>query len=238
MALLLDGNQEAARRKLAEVDYSLQSFTDEVSGRRFAEVSDAAAFTGGRSRGWGRVYVDLSTPIRWSVQVPHPIADENTERVGAEVLRGEPGGVLVLAGAHRNAGKGNAADVAHRTDSVFHSVIDELIKRKMPGVQLHGFANESFPEFDVVVSTGAGDRAVADARLLSKGLRAADLEVCQAWSRKCKLSGTSNEQGLDAAETDARFLHIEMNRGIRTNAESRSEVASAISKLTERWERG
>ncbi|MFJ6935469.1 hypothetical protein [Streptomyces sp. NPDC101132] len=235
MSMLLDGDHEAAKRQLAEVDYGLQTFTDSVSGRRFAEVADTASFTGSRSRGWGRVYLDLTEPVRWSVQVPHPVADENTEDLGARVLRGEPGGVLVLAGAHRTAGTGNAADVAHRTDSVFHSVIDELMRRKLPGVQLHGFANESFPEFDVVVSTGAGDRAVSDAKLLARQLKAGDLEVCPAWARKCKLSGTSNEQGQVAAEERLRFLHIELNRGIRTNSESLDEVAESISVLTRRW---
>ncbi|MEV7416880.1 hypothetical protein [Streptomyces sp. NPDC089919] len=235
VSLLLDGDQAAAKAKLAEVDFTLQTFTDRVSNRRYAEVADAVQATGSRSRGWGRVYVDLSEPVRWSVQVPHPIADENTERLGARVLQGEPGGILVLAGAHRTAGVGNSADVAHRTDSVFHSVIDELMRRKLPGVQLHGFANESFPEYDVVVSTGAGDRAVSDAKRLSNGLEDADFAVCQAWARKCKLSGTSNEQGQVAAEERLRFLHIEMNRGIRTNSESLDKVAEAITVLTSRW---
>ena len=100
---------------------------DSVSGRSYAEVADAAARSDGANRGWGRVYVDQGAAPAWIVQVPHPVADQNTERLGARVLRSAPGGVLVLAGAHRNAAEKGAADVAHRTDSVFHDVIAELI---------------------------------------------------------------------------------------------------------------
>ncbi|MEV8532857.1 hypothetical protein [Streptomyces sp. NPDC051211] len=235
VALLLDGRPEEARERLAEVDFVVHSFTDTVSGRRFAEVADGAARGDGANRGWGRVYLDLGAKPSWIVQVPHPIADQETERLGARVLRGAPGGVMVLAGAHRTAGRGDAADVAHRTDSVFHSVIGELMERRLPGVQLHGFANESFPEFDAVISTGAGDRAVSDAKLLSKGLSGEGLEVCRAYARKCKLAGTSNEQGQVAAEERLRFLHIELSRRVRTDDGRLDDVTEAISVLTQRW---
>ncbi|MET9856014.1 hypothetical protein ABZY57_24100 [Streptomyces sp. NPDC006450] len=235
VALLLDGDQEGARERLAEVDFTVQSFTDAASGRHFAEVADAAADSGPKNRGWGRVYVDLGANPSWSVQVPHPIADQETERLGARVLRGAPGGVMVLAGAHRTAGEGDAADVAHRTDSVFHQVIEELMKRRLPGIQLHGFANESFPEFDAVVSTGAGDRAASEARTLSTALTGEGLEVCRAYARKCKLSGTSNEQGLVASEENLRFLHIELARAIRTDDDRVDDVTRAMTALTTRW---
>lgn len=155
VALLLDGDPQAARARLETVGFTLHTVTDGVSGRRYAEVADGAGESGRGSRGWGRVYVDLDHPPRWSVQVPHPIADARTELLGARVLRGAPGGVMVIAGAHRNAAKDGSADMAHRTDSVFHGVIDELMRRELPGIQLHGFANESFPGRDAVVSTGA-----------------------------------------------------------------------------------
>ncbi|MFB6522371.1 hypothetical protein [Streptomyces sp. NPDC056401] len=235
VALLLDGDQEGARKRLAEVDFTVQSFTDTASGRHFAEVADAAGSPGPGNRGWGRVYVALGAKPSWSVQVPHPIADQETERLGARVLRGAPGGVMVLAGAHRTAGEGDSADVAHRTDSVFHQVIEELTKRRLPGVQLHGFANESFPEFDAVVSTGAGDRAISEAKTLSTALTEEGLEVCRAYARKCKLSGTSNEQGQTAADENLRFLHIELARAIRTDNNRITDVTKAITTLTQHW---
>ncbi|NUL33330.1 hypothetical protein HRW09_28145, partial [Streptomyces lunaelactis] len=225
VALLLDGKQDEARTRLAEADFVVKELTDGASGRHFAEVSDAVTRTDGTNRGWGRVYVGLGAPPRWSVQVPHPIADADTERLGVRVLRNSPGGVMVLAGAHRTAGKGDAADVAHRTDSVFHEIVAELMGRGLPGVQLHGFADESFPRYDAVVSTGAGGGAVEDGRRLAKAFRAAGLEVCRAWERECELSGTDNVQGRVAEREDRRFLHVELNASARADAAGLDEAA-------------
>lgn len=244
---LFDGNAEDARTRLAELDYALDTFTDKASGRRFAEVSDAAARRGSANRGWGRVYMELGTPPRWSVQVPHPVADRDTERLGVKVLRGAPGGVMVLAGAHRKAGEdsvdegsedpgaGDAADMAHRTDSVFHSVIAELTRRGLPGIQLHGFADDSIPGTDSVVSTGAGETAVKDAGLLAGKLRDRNVKVCRAWTNHCKLSGQTNKQGRLAAEQDTRFLHVELSRSVRASARRMTGAAEAITVVTTGW---
>ncbi|MFC9586857.1 hypothetical protein ACFVJ8_29085 [Streptomyces yangpuensis] len=248
-----------ARQRLAEVDYRIDTFTDTAGGRRFAEVSDAAGRSGSAHRGWGRVYVDLGAPPRWSVQVPHPVADQGTERLGARVLRGAPGGVMVMAGAHRTAGsaagsgaaeaegagdvadggdEGNPADMAHRTDSVFHAVVAELTRRGLPGIQLHGFADDSVPGSDSVVSTGAGSRGVQDAERLADKLAGQDVAVCRAWSAPCKLSGRTNEQGRLAARHGTRFLHVELSRTVRSGSRRLDETAQAITYVTTRWSRG
>ncbi|WP_411103046.1 hypothetical protein [Streptomyces sp. cmx-4-9] len=235
VALLLDGDQDAARAQLATVDFTLDTVTDSASGRRYAEVADGVSESGPGNRGWGRVYVDLDHPPRWSVQVPHPLADARTELLGARVLRDAPGGVLVLAGAHRNAGKDKSADMAHRTDSAFHAVVQELMRRDLPGIQLHGFADESFPGRDAVVSTGSGDGAAADARNLTAALRGDGLTVCAASTERCRLSGTENEQGQVAAGDDVRFLHLELNRTVRSDNALLNRTAAAITRLTDRW---
>ncbi|MFD5411660.1 hypothetical protein [Streptomyces nojiriensis] len=236
-AHLLDGDEEAARTGFAEIDFTLRTVTDATGGRRYAEVADGVSESGHTSRGWGRVYVDLDRPARWSVQVPHPVADSRTELLGARVLRGAPGGVLVLAGAHRDAGEGGTADVAHRDDSVFHGVVEELARRNLPGVQLHGFADESFRGRDAVVSTGAGDSAVADAERLTVALRSDGLEVCTAYSARCKLAGRENEQGRTAADRQSRFLHVELNKTLRGDDRGLDRAAAAITTLTDRWSR-
>ncbi|WP_053705146.1 hypothetical protein [Streptomyces sp. WM6368] len=236
-AHLLDGDTEAARTGFSEIDFALRTVTDGADGRRYAEVADEVSESGHTGRGWGRVYVDLDRPARWSVQVPHPVADARTELLGARVLRGAPGGVLVLAGAHRDAGEDGAADVAHRDDSVFHGVVEELARRNLPGVQLHGFADESFRGRDAVVSTGAGDSAVADAEQLTAALRRDGLEVCTAYSARCKLAGRENEQGRTAADRQSRFLHVELNKTLRGDDRGLDRAAAAITTLTERWSR-
>ncbi|MCX5195854.1 hypothetical protein OOK31_18490 [Streptomyces sp. NBC_00249] len=273
VSALFDGNTEKAGIRLAEVGYRLDTFTDGAGGRRFAEVADArpgsgaGAGAGAGGRGWGRIYLDLGAPPRWSVQIPHPVADQDTERLGAEVLRSTLGGVMVLAGAHRKAGGGggegpdsggdpdpgaeaesgggeadegasrDVADMAHRTDSVFHAVIAELTRRGLPGIQLHGFADSSVPGADAVVSTGAGTTAAADAGRLAEQLQARGVRPCRSAARSadCRLAGRTNEQGRLAAEHGTCFLHLELARSVRADPDRMRETAYAIAYVTAGW---
>lgn len=234
VGLLVDGRRAEADRKLAEVDFAIRTLTDRATGRRYAEIADAA---GEANRGWGRVYVGLSSPLRWSVQVPHPVADMGTERLGSAVLTGQPGGVLVVAGTHRDAGRGDAADVAHRRDTVFHAVCEELAERRLPGVQLHGFADSTEPDYDVIVSTGRGtDREDRESgRRLARALGGWDFEVCRAWARKCVLEGRTNMQGRGAAELDVPFLHVEFSRSVRSDADRAGRAVAAVRTTVASW---
>ncbi|MET8244068.1 hypothetical protein ABZV31_06310 [Streptomyces sp. NPDC005202] len=231
---VLDGHLDRARTLLSDVDFQLRTLTDSATGRRYAELSDRTE-DGPTPRGRGRVYIDLSAPVRWSVQVPHPTADANTERVGARVLLGSPGGVMVLAGAHRRAGVGNAADVAHRTDSVFDAVCDELARRRLPGIQVHGFADDSAPGYDVVASTGKGTAGRADGRRLADALRARGFAVCRAWTRSCPLEGRDNVQGRRADAEDLTFLHVEFARSVRASDARIRQGVAAVDTITARW---
>ncbi|MGW5278232.1 hypothetical protein ACWERI_02050 [Streptomyces collinus] len=237
VALLLDHHREQAEHRLAEVDFAVRTTVDTVTGRRFAEVYDRVD-QGPSPRGWGRVFLDLDHPVRWSVQVPHPVADRDTEQLGVRVLRGAPGGLLVIAGAHRESGEGNAADVAHRRDTVFHAICAELVARRVPGIQLHGFAQESAPRYDVIASTGAGADGRAAARRLADELGARHFSVCRAWVRSCPLPGRDNVQGHEAAAHGVAFLHVEFAPGPRTEPATASRAARAVSVVTRGWAGG
>lgn len=234
VGLFLDGHRAQAGQRLADVGFRIRTLTDQVTGRRYAELADAAD-TGTATRGWGRVYVDLTAPSRWSVQVPHPVADAHSEDLGVAILRGTPGGVLVLAGAHRAAGQGLAADVAHRRDTVFHAVCDALLKRRLPGVQVHGFADDSVPGYDAVTSTGAGNRGRATGRAVADALDDSGIDACRAWARDCPLEGRTNMQGRAAAAAGVPFLHIEFSRDIRGSSKRISRAADAARTATAAW---
>lgn len=236
IALLLDHQRTEAERRLADVDFAVRTVTDPADGRRFAEVADRSE-GGAAPRGWGRVYIDLDSPVRWSVQVPHPVADRHTERLGAELLTRAEGGVLVIAGAHRKAGRGDEADVAHRRDSVFHAICAELVRRGLPGVQLHGMDDDSAPKHDVVASTGRGRDAVAEGRDLADALRERGHDVCRAWARPCPLAGRSNVQGRTAAARDVPFLHVELGARIREDRARSRETVEALVDVTRTWRR-
>ncbi|WP_225830532.1 hypothetical protein [Streptomyces sp. NK08204] len=237
VGLLIDGRRKQAERLLSQRDFTVRTVVDRVSGRRFTEVADRTD-DAVAPRGWGRVYMDLEHRPRWSVQVPHPVFDEGTEQLGVRVLRGSPGGVLVIAGAHRKAGIGNSADVAHRRDTVFHAICAELIRRGMPGIQLHGFAFSSAPQYDVVASTGAGSTGRADGRRLADALGRSGFHVCRAWVRACPLEGKENMQGRAADAAHVPFLHVEFANEVRIDGPTAERAAAVISGLTRRWYSG
>lgn len=235
VGLFLDGQRDQAQRRLASIGFEVRTVSDEVSGRSFAEIADRKEKSS--ARGWGRVYLALDAPIRWSIQVPHPVADKNTEQFGAQVLRGSPGGALVIAGAHRKAGEGDEADVAHRTDTVFDTVCDELTERGLPGVQVHGFADDSVPDHDVVASTGKGKVALAEGRVLADALKARGFAVCRGWVRDCPLEGRTNVQGRKAAADGISFLHIEFSNRLRTSEQRTARAVAAVNTVTANWAR-
>ncbi|QCX79713.1 hypothetical protein C9F11_30610 [Streptomyces sp. YIM 121038] len=236
VSLLVDRKRERAERRLSDVDFTVRTITDAATGRRYAEVTDRSDHAPA-PRGWGRVYVDLDSPVRWSAQVPHPVADKNTERLGVQLMRRSPGGVLIIAGAHRKAGRGNEADVAHRRKSVFHAICDELARRGLPGIQIHGMADDSAPDHDVVASTGKGRVAVAAGRDLADALRRRGYEVCRAWARSCPLEGRTNMQGRDAAEQETEFLHVEFAPKLRGERKHRRAAVAAMAEVTRDWRR-
>ncbi|GGX61098.1 hypothetical protein [Streptomyces hiroshimensis] len=245
---LLDGDCAAAARRLSAVGYAVRTLADSTGGdstggARYAEIADATR-EGEARRGWGRVYVDLRGPARWQVQVPHPSADQRTEQLGIGLLRGAPGGVLVLAGAHRAADSGDgpdAADVAHRRDSVFAAVSDALADRRLPAVQVHGFADSSLPDHDVVVSPGKGEEGLPSARRLSAAYRAQGMRVCEVWERYCgRLEGRTNVEGEYAEQAGVPFLHVEHNRRVRDDDELVAKAVRALVEVAKTWgpERG
>ncbi|MBT2382315.1 hypothetical protein [Streptomyces sp. ISL-11] len=232
--VLLGGDRAGALRALSKAGYTVRTLVDRVGARQVAEVADATA-DGEARRGWGRVYVDLRGPARWQVQVPHPTADQRTEQLGVGLLRGTPGGVMVLAGAHRNAA-GDAADVAHRRDSVFAAVSDALADRGLPALQVHGFADSSLPGQDVVVSTGKGDAALPSARRLAGALRARELRACEVWERYCgPLEGRTNVEGDHAAAADVPFLHVEHSRRVRMDDGLVAQAVGALTEVVGEW---
>ncbi|HET6858056.1 MAG TPA: hypothetical protein VFH94_13320, partial [Streptomyces sp.] len=131
--------------------------------------------------------------------------------------------------------EGDASDVAHRRDTVFHAVCDELTGRRLPGIQLHGFADSTEPDFDVILSTGAGDDGRQDARRLARELRDRDFDVCRAWVRKCVLEGRTNQQGRLASDEEVPFLHVEFSRTVRSDGERIERVVEAVRTVADGW---
>lgn len=229
---LLDGDAREAERLLAPIGLGVTRLTDTASGRRYDEV---AATGRGDSEHWGRLYVTADARLSWSAQVPHPVSDRHTEKLGVRLLEENPGGALVLAGAHRRAGRADAADVAHREDSAFHAAVLELQKRGVPGVQLHGFAESTEDRYDAVLSTGAAQSAPGEVAALADRLETDGLRVCRGWSARCRLEGRTNVQGKEAQRLHATFVHVELAPDARGDGPDADEAVRGLSGLLTTW---
>ncbi|MBP2327831.1 hypothetical protein JOF56_008216 [Kibdelosporangium banguiense] len=221
---VLDGRPREAEDVLAPVGYTIRRLADTATQRAFYEISDRAAVT----RGWGRILVDIDPKVHLGIEIPHPKADLDSESLGTGLFRKVPGSVLVVAGAHRRSGE--QADMAHTTDSVFQTVHELLIQRKLPVVQLHGYQNESAPDSDVVVSAGPELHSAYVDRIAQR-LESAGLSVCRPWVTGCPgLEGTTNVQARFAVARGGDFVHVEVSRDIRDTPESRDRVVSALAR--------
>jgi hypothetical protein len=193
----------------------------EKSGRFTVTRENGYTLLAESAHGWGSVVLG-GGPLRQVVEVPHPVADRLTGRLGLELFLAMPGSALLVAGAHRSAG-GGAADVAHRADSVFHAFACVLAARAGVEVQVHGFADERLPGADAVVSPGAGQAgerhlALRDA-LTGRGFTVGS---------GAELAGRTNVQGVAAAARGSAFLHLELSRTPRADPGRRAEVVAAV----------
>jgi hypothetical protein len=224
---LLAGSPDGlAANYLAWLGFSVDHGVDEATGRPYVLLVNEP----GSERAWGMYIVDLSAAVRLAIEVPHPNSDLRSEEMGLALFRRVPGSVLLVAGAHRNAA-GKAADVAHREDSIFHVVATDFASRGRSQVQLHGFDDASLPARDVVVSTSTGQAGeVAEDTALR--LERAGLAVCPAWREECgRLEGTRNAQGRAAAQFGSPYLHVEVSRTVRDDADRRAAVVEAIAAM-------
>ncbi|GAA4553417.1 hypothetical protein [Amycolatopsis samaneae] len=221
-AKVLDAGK-AVPSALDGLGFSVRDGVDAKTGRPYT----IAVNESGTERAWGMYVIDRSAPPSLVTEVPHPAFDLRTELAGLDHFRQVPGAVLMIAGAHRKAG-GGQADVAHEENSMFHVIATTLMTRKLAQVQLHGFGDDSQPGTDIVLSTGAG-RAGAPAFRAADRLREHGFAVCRGWDQTCPgLEATTNAQGKAAAEAGTVFLHVEMSRTVRDSATRRGDVVRAL----------
>lgn len=216
---------DAARGDFGSIGFTVDALYDDAVQRDYLI---AAGETDG-SRSWGMLMLAAGAGRPdVLVEVPHPRADLDTERIGLDMLRAMPRAGLLVAGAHRRAA-GGAADVAHQSDSLFHALARDLGRQGAFQLQLHGFADASLPSTDVVISSGRA-RVGMRAERLADALEGIGLAVCRAWRHKCAaLEGRSNAQGRAAARDGTEFVHLELSHRTRMDPQRRSALVGAVS---------
>jgi hypothetical protein len=207
--LMLGGGDAGSR--LGPLGFTVVSGLDSESGRPFT-LAFSEAPPGDRA--WAAVLVDAAEPTRMIIGCPHPVFDRASERLGLALWRRSPGSLLLVAGAHREAGAG-LADPRDHPGSLFHRIAVLLLGAGLPHLQVHGFADASAPGVDVVLSPGPTTAGVPITRM-ADSLAGQDLPVVRAWQTPMpNLDGTTNIQGRAAALAGAVFVHVELSASAR-----------------------
>jgi hypothetical protein len=169
------------------------------------------------------------------IQVPHSFFDEGTLSLGIEAARTSAARALFVNTVHRFGGAHPPqnrdeslppslafADVAHASASAFLAVTAATLEALPTSTlfQLHGFFDrgDDQAKAEVVVSPGAAASGAGRAAAIVDELRQL-LGADAAWLYPRdihRLGGMTNRQGaLVADHPPARFLHIELSRGLR-----------------------
>lgn len=184
----------------------------------------------GVSEAWG-FYLKSGNPSIL-IQAPHPVADENTEDIALEIWRRVPGALLMIAGAHRQAGGpgGNQglADVPWNAGSMFNKVSAHYMP--LTQLQVHGFANSTAPDKDIVLASGSAPakQLLSD---LADALEDAGFRVGRVWEGYPELTAVGNKQSLNAKSANATFLHMELNRTIRLSPTLWGKVVNTVADV-------
>lgn len=218
---VLAGRLDDASRLARPLGYAVRGAADEEGGADLVVLEERGKES---RRGWG-VYVHApGSTSRLVVEVPHPSSDLRTVDHGVELFRRSGGRALLVAGAHRDAGGAGEADVARQRETLFHRLHAATVTPTSVVYQTHGFADDTSPGHDVVVSTGA--RPTEMARELTRRLEAASFDTCLFDIDRCReLGATTNVQGRHTRAAGAAFLHVELARRLRDDPWQNARVA-------------
>jgi hypothetical protein len=123
---------------------------------------------------------------RLIVEVAHPVADLKTLELGLELFRATDAAGLFVAGAHRDAGSNDSADVAHNPRTVFEAVHGAAVEAEWIVLQPHGFEEARRPDRfgDMVISSGSTPTDLT--RSLAERLTVAGFDVCLFGRDRCE----------------------------------------------------
>lgn len=232
-----------------KLQYELTQFVDSQTQQQYYRLLEQ---TNGESdrRGWGSYFFNIEGDRKGMVEVPHILADINTESVGAKAFLLSRSKVFLLAGAHRHANGCNTADVCDPPEKIFQSVhVAAVNEASLQAWQIHGFGNKhKFPQgTKAVISNGKGeitdaikdlDRRFGDSQLDSYVYNKMPADAPENKQVNGGVSGdvfkplgaTKNVQGIYSNSQNISFVHIELSSEIREKESERNLVASVIAE--------
>jgi hypothetical protein len=180
--------------------------------------------------GQGTYVVRPNAPTAVLIEVPHPRADSGTEKIGeAWFSRGQALSLLV-AGAHRRAGKG-LADVTHSPGTTFDRVSAVLGARGTTIVQLHGFDATAHDSSADVILSSAATSPTPQLLQIAESLTRNGFRVCVYGRDSCPLGAMTNLQASAARRSGASFVHVEMSAPTRADASRSARLIDALAAV-------
>jgi hypothetical protein len=168
-------------------------------------------------------YVVRASPSHLVVQAPHTFFDEGTFPLACELFHRGQARAFFFNTVHRYKGAPagsdgkHASDVAHSPLSLFQAMTEGLLDAipRADVLQVHGFQNREATA-RAVVSVGEkrpGSPLVARAaRLLETAVGPRVLRYPEDTN---ELGATTNVQGVAVRHRGGRFVHVEMDEGLR-----------------------
>lgn len=219
LRLLLAGQREAARQRLATIGFEL--FRLDAGNRHYLVIQETPR---PRMKGWTFLAINPAGRRPLLLEAPHPRHDRLTGNQAVDYMVELDARALLLSTTYRCAsarasrcsgrtsacrartrrGRYRASDAAHIASSFFEAFHETLMSedRKLVAVQLHGFARRPSRRVHVMVSDGTrlpgSRRSFANrlARLLRRmsGRRRA-VRSCNERNNRGWLCGIQNVQG-------------------------------------------
>jgi len=234
---LAEGGVSVADSILSEARYDARRIVDAATGRELHIIVERVPVR----RGWGTYIVAVDPSTSADIHVNHPVFDTDTHIVGAKIYRECDCRWLLMAGTHRYANEGDAADMARQWGSVFQAVHEHISPPGTYSVSVHGFAQGNYDppigESDVVLSNGADGQgtlvpATPNAVRIRDRLREAGWTVGLVMEDEgyTRLTGSPNPQGRFSNDAfgAGRWIHLELARPLRSDAEIRSRLSAVF----------
>lgn len=166
-------------------------------------------------RGWGTVIVN-PTPERYlSIDIPHPIEDNDTNIEGIAIFKGVGAHTFVMSGSNRYANAQVSAcqsdevasDVAHAIENLFFPAVVEIDQHhenagnEHTSIQFHGMSAGGCPNVEIYITHGSEDTPQSGDSIVT--LKNALLAPQPSWSvvnpgqagATCGKNGTDNVEG-------------------------------------------
>ena len=192
-------------------------------------------------RGHGALAIRCGEATEVVLQAPHAIFDQWTGAIVRDLFADNPFRMAMWNTTHRyrahphssKTDEHHPADVAHNADSVFHQVSLELMNHPTLRIaQIHGFSQQN--DWEIILSLGTAD---AQAEQLAIQLTPLSSSIGLYGTTASALGATTNVLAKSFPSTEhGRFVHIELNKALRTELKSNSPQQKIFSQaLKQQW---